>query len=135
MVSSDTARVGIIRRAKHPQIPPIIRYKDARTPICTFLTDQNRRVNHLVTAGEMFKQRAEDPAESTLRKDDALQSIEVLHALQRMSNQLAAFEFVAAPTDQSRLLLADVEISVRADLLVQSGARPDRRSRPAYDAI
>lgn len=30
MVSSDTARMGILRRAKNPQIPPIIRYKRRR---------------------------------------------------------------------------------------------------------
>ena len=123
MVSSDTARLGIIRRAKYPQPPPIIRYRDARAPICKYLTDQNRAVNHLLVAEEMLLQRAEDQAESALRQDDARQSIEVLHAIQRMQNQLAVFEFVAAPTEQARLSLADVDVSVRADLLVYGSSR------------
>jgi hypothetical protein len=86
MVSSDTARIGIIRRAKNPQTPPIIRYRDARAPICAYLSDGNRRVNPLVAAEEMLRQRGEDASESALRQDDARQSIEVLHAIQRMQN-------------------------------------------------
>jgi hypothetical protein len=87
----DTARIGIIRRAKNPQTPPIIRYRDTRTPICAYLSDGSRRVNPLVAAEEMLKQRAEDASESALRHDDAKQSIEVLHAIQRMQNQLRPF--------------------------------------------
>jgi len=123
MVSSDTARIGIVRRAKNPQPPPIIRYRDARAPICAYLTDANRRVNPLVEAEEMFRQRAEDPAESSLRQDDARQSIEVLHAIQRLRNQLSPFDFVPAPAEQTRLNLADVEVSVRADMLVHGSSR------------
>src|SRR5262245_33569975 len=91
MVSSDTARIGIIRRAKYPQAPPIIRYRDTRAPICAYLSDPHRRVNPLVAAEEMLRQRAEDAAESSLRQDDARQSIEVIHAIQRMANQLKPF--------------------------------------------
>ena len=123
MMSSDTARIGIVRRAKYPQTPPIIRYRDARGPICTFLADMNRDLNPLVVAEEMFRQRMVDPAESALRQDDARQSVEVLNALQRMRNRLAPFEFVPAPTEQARLGLAGVEISVRADLLVLASSR------------
>jgi hypothetical protein len=123
MLSSDTARIGIIRRAKYPQIPPITRYRDVRGPICSFLSDMNRDLNPLVTAEEMLRQRMADPAESALRQDDARQSIEVLNALQRMRNQLAPFEYVPAPTEQARLELAGVEISVRADLLVLASSR------------
>jgi hypothetical protein len=123
MMSSDTARIGIVRRAKYPQTPPIIRYRDARGPICAFLADMNRDLNPLVAAEEMFRQRMADPAESALRQDDARQSIEVLNALQRMRNQLAPFEFVPAPIEQARLELAGVEISVRADLLVLASSR------------
>lgn len=82
-----------------------------------------RDVNPLVAAEEMFRQRMADPAEGALRQDDARQSIEVLHALQRMRNQLAPFEFVPAPVDQGRLELAGVEVSVRADLLVHATTR------------
>lgn len=123
MVSSDTARISIVRRAKSPQTPPIIRYRDARGPICAYLSDPNRRVNPLVDAEQMFRQRAEDTAESALRQDDARQSIEVLQAIQRMRNQLAAFDFIQAPANQDRLTLGGVEVSARADLLVHGSAR------------
>jgi len=123
MVSSDTARIGIIRRAKNPQLPPIIRYRDVRGPICAFLADMRRDVNPLVSAEEMFRQRMADSSESTLRQDDARNSIEVLHAVQRMRNQLAPFEFLAAPAQQNRLQIGGVEVSVRADLLVHGTSR------------
>jgi hypothetical protein len=123
MVSSDTARLGIIRRAKHPQIPPIIRYRDVRPPICRYLSDRMRSVNPLVTAESMFVQRSQDPNESALRQDDARHSLEVLQAIQAMANQLAAFDFHAAPQSQPMLSMAAVEISVRADLLVHGTAR------------
>lgn len=80
-------------------------------------------MNPLVDAEQMFRQRAEDTAESALRQDDARQSIEVLQAIQRMRNQLAAFDFIQAPANQDRLTLGGVEVSARADLLVHGSAR------------
>jgi len=123
MVSSDTARMGIIRRAKNPQIPPIIRYRDVRTPICTYLSDPTHRVNPLVEAEGMLQQRIDDPATGGLQLDDAEHSIEVLHAIQRMRNQLAGYDFQAAPPTQGRLQIAGVEVSVRADCLVHGQTR------------
>src|SRR5712671_2968364 len=127
LLSSETAKVGIIRRAKHPQPPPIIRYKDARGPICAYLTDPNLRLNPLTDAEAMFRQRAQDRAVSVLRQDDARQSIEVLHAIQRMRNQLAGFDFVPAPVRQPSLTLAGVKISVRADLLVHGSTKREEQ--------
>ncbi len=123
MVSSDTARMGILRRAKNPQKPPIIRYKDARTPICLYLADPVRNMRPLVTAEETLRQRADDPSTSALLRDDANHSIEVLRAIQGMRNQLAEFDFQPAPRDQDRLSINGLEISVRADLLVHSASR------------
>ncbi len=80
-------------------------------------------MNPLVSSEEMFRQRMSDNAESSLRQDDARNSIDVLHAVQRMRNQLAPFEFLPAPTTQRRLQLGGVEISVRADLLVHGSAK------------
>lgn len=71
----------------------------------------------------MLNQRAVDPGETALRQDDARHSIEVLHAIQRMANQLGQFRFTLAPNDQPKLMLAGVEISVRADLLAHGTAR------------
>lgn len=123
MVSSETARIGIIRRSKTPQIPPIIRYKDARHPIIAYLSDANRHVNPLISAEERFHQRAEDRSVGPLKQDDALKSIEVLHAIQGMANQLAAFDFHPAQTSQPKLIIGGVEVSLRADLIVHGTAR------------
>lgn len=119
MVSSDTARFGIIRRSKYPQTPPIIRYRDVKEVVCSFLADPMRHVNRLVSAESMFSQRAADNSVSPLKRDDAMASIDVLHSLQGMSNQLNSLLFEAAPSTQDKLLLAGVEVSVRADLVTK----------------
>lgn len=110
MISSDTARVGIVRRAKSPQKPPIIRYRDVRSPICVHLTDLSRGLQPLTVAEAMFDQRMVDPSVSTLMQDDARNSIAVLHGIQRMRNQLSAFQFVAAPAKQSKLTIEGVSL-------------------------
>lgn len=123
MVSSDTARASIVRRSKHPKKPPIIRYRDARGPIRAYLADGNRRVNPLVSTEETLLQRASDPAESALRQDDARQTIEVLRAIQGMSNRLSGYDFRPAPERQAKLNLAGVIVSVHADLLVYGSSK------------
>lgn len=70
-----------------------------------------------------MRQRADDTSQSSLAQDDARQTIEVLHAIQRMSNTLSTYDFVAAPNDQDRLQIGGVEVSVRADLLVHGSTR------------
>ncbi|MFD3191288.1 hypothetical protein ACFMPD_13555 [Sedimentitalea sp. HM32M-2] len=116
MVSSDTARMGIIRRAAEPQTFVTTRYKDVRAPIRAFLSDMARCGNPLIEAASMFEQRADDPSESDLRKDDARQSIEVINALRDMDNLLSGFNFQQAPNSHPKLEISGVEISVRADL-------------------
>lgn len=123
MVSSDTARMGIVRRAKTPQTPPIIRYKDARSPIIAYLSDPLRKVNPLLDAEELFRQRAEDSSTGALRQDDALKSIEVLHSIQGMSNRLSEYDFRPAPSSQEKLVIGGVEVSLRADLIVHGSSR------------
>lgn len=123
MVSSDTARLGIIRRAAEPQTYVTTRYKDVRGPLKAFLADPVRAVNPLFEAEQMFAQRASDPAESSLRQDDARQSIEAIRALQGMRNQLAGYTFMPAPDKQEKLIVSGVEVSVRADLWVHGATR------------
>lgn len=123
MVSSSTAQLGIIRRARSAAIPPIIRYKDVRTPICAYLSDRTRSINVLAAAENMFSQRAADSSESSFRQEDAAQSIEVLHAIQGMANHLGGFDFHLAPSRQNHLMISGVDVSVRADLLVYSASK------------
>ncbi len=123
MVSSDTSRISIVRRSKYPQKPPIIRYARIREPIRTFLSDPVRKVNPLVTAEQMLQQLAADPSQKQLAREDARLSIEVLHALQAMSNKLASFDFYAAPQKQPKLTLSGVTVSAHADLMLRAATK------------
>jgi len=118
MVASETAKQSIIRRNYDPQAFVVTRYQDARSAIKAHLSDLTRSQNPLNEAVRMFEQRAIDPAESDTRQDDARQSIEVLNALRGMGNQLGRFQFHDTAHSQPKLVLAGVEISVRADLWV-----------------
>lgn len=75
-------------------------------------------MNPLVAAEALFSQRVNDQSQSPLIRDDAVHSIEVLHAIQSMSNKLRTFDFYPAPNKQNKLNLAGVEVSVYSDLLV-----------------
>lgn len=123
MVSKDAARLGILRRAKFPSKPPIIRYRDVRATVTAFLSDFRRDVQRLTQAEDLFSQRASDNSLSSLRQDDARQSIEVLHAVQAMANVLNPYRFSAAPREQPSLVIAGVEVSVRLDLLAHGSTR------------
>ena len=71
----------------------------------------------------MFEQRMSDPSFSALMQDDARNSIEVIHGIQRMQNQLGQFAFRKAPERQLKLVIEGLEISIRADLLVSGTNR------------
>ncbi|MBW4984153.1 hypothetical protein KZZ07_16540 [Mameliella sp. CS4] len=118
LVSKPTTQISIVKNAKSPQKPPIIRYTDARKAIVDHLSDMHRSKSPLVAASQMLEQRAQDPSQSSLRQDDATKSIEVIGALQDMSNQLAGFQFHKAAAKQAKLMIEGVEVSVHADMLV-----------------
>lgn len=117
-MSKPTTQISIVKNAKHPQKAPIIRYSDARRAIVEHLCDIGRSKSPLVAAEQMLLQRSTDPSEGTLRQDDAVKSIEVLHSLQAMSNQTSGFQFVSSPAKQAKLSIGGVEVSVYADMLV-----------------
>lgn len=123
MESSDTARMGIIRRSKFPQTAPVIRYKDARAAVTAYLASPVRSVNPLNAARAILQDRAENAALSALVRDDAAHSLEVLDAILRMANQLGQYDFQPAPAQQPKLMVSGVEVSVRVDLLVHGTSR------------
>lgn len=127
MVASETAKQSIIRRNFEPQAFVVTRYQDARSAIRAYLSDLARSQNPLNDAMQMFEQRAADPSESDTRQDDARQSIEVLTALRGMNNQLARYQFHDAGQSQPKLVLAGVEVSVRADLWVYGQSRGEEQ--------
>ncbi|WP_336717581.1 hypothetical protein [Asaia bogorensis] len=71
----------------------------------------------------MFEQRLNDPSVSSLRQDDARNSIEVIRCLMGMTNQLGGYNFAVAPRQQSKVIIEGLEISIRADLLVSGTSR------------
>ena len=77
----------------------------------------------LVIAENTFSQRAQDSSQSTLRQDDARQSIEVIRSMQGMTNQLASIRFSAAPREQPTLSVSGVELAVRLDLFAHGASR------------
>ena len=118
MVSTDTARMSIIRRAHDPRTHTVTRYRDVRVPICSYLSDLSRNIKPLSDAEKILHQRATDPSASVMRQQDALLSIEVFNAIQGMGNRLGQYRFAPAPQRQNKLTISGVEVSVRADLLV-----------------
>ncbi len=123
MVSSDTARLGIIKRSYSPPTYITMRYTDARKVIKAHLSDISRNVNPLNQAEVMFQQRTTDNALTSLKQEDALKSIEVIQALRAMQNQLAGYNFTSAPQSQPKLILSGVTVSVRADLWSHGSSR------------
>ena len=81
----------------------------------------NHKTDVLDQAETMFLHRTTDPAESDFRRDDAKQSIEVIHAMPSILKDLAKHQFVSAPQRQKKLKISGVEVSVRADLYVLGG--------------
>lgn len=118
MVSSETAKLGIIKRSKYPQTSVIIRYRDARPAVCAYLSDPLRSVNPLVSAETMLQQKKSDMSLSPLMRDDAEHSIDVLKAVQSMANKLKIYDFQKPPIKQGKPMLSGLEVSVYADLLV-----------------
>ncbi|WP_240993547.1 hypothetical protein [Asaia bogorensis] len=71
----------------------------------------------------MFEQRLNDSSVSSLKQDDARNSIEVIRCLMGMTNQLGGYNFAIAPRQQSKVVIEGLEISIRADLLVSGASR------------
>lgn len=127
MVSSDTARMSIIRRAASPQTFLVTRYQDVRGAIKAYLSDISRNRNHLQEAETMFQQRIADQSQSDVRQDDARQSLEVIAALEAMDNKLSGYNFLVAASAQPKLVISGVEVSVRADLWIHGQQRGEEQ--------
>jgi len=126
MVSSETARLGILRRSKFHQAPVIVPYREVRLIIREFLSDGKRNVNRLIEAEKMFEQKSQNNSYSTFIKNDSENSIDVLHGIQRMANQLNAYKFLKSPKKQEKLIISDVQVSVHADLLIEAPIKGDK---------
>ncbi|KAB2910260.1 MAG: hypothetical protein F9K29_25215 [Hyphomicrobiaceae bacterium] len=118
MVATDTGKIGIIRRAKEAPAAVVLRYKDARSGLREALRDAVNEKRILAATRDKLEQKARDGSVRPFLRDDAEKSIEVLDAFAGMRNQLAGFDYVAAPKQQPELTLAGVAVSVYCDLLI-----------------
>lgn len=91
--------------------------------IADYLCDPIRRASRLTDGEEIFRQKIDDPTLGPMIHDDARRSLEVIAAVHRMANQLAAFDFHKAPSSQPKLALGGVEISTKLDLMVHGAHR------------
>lgn len=118
MITPDTGRIGIIKRAKTSNTAVRTRYNDVRTVIRSALTDPVNERRILAAAYESFEQRQGDASLSPFVKDDAAKSLEVINAYKGMRNSLAVRDFVAPPPRQAPITIGGVKVSVTADVLL-----------------
>lgn len=123
MVTGDTGRMGLIRRARDSITPTRTRYREARKAIRAAMCDPAREKAILAAARATLEQKSSDGAASSFVRDDAEKSIDALDALAKMRNQLAGYDYVPAPKDQAPLLISGVEVSVYADMLLHRTSR------------
>lgn len=125
MVSPDTTRMSIIRRAKNPEPYVVTRYRDARNAVCAYLTEADpKKARGILAAAEgKLQQKSIDPSRNALQRDDAQQSLEVINSIQAMQNSLAPYRFLHCQQPQQKLIIKGVDVSVRSDLLVHGSAR------------
>lgn len=71
----------------------------------------------------MFDQRVDDASLSDFVRDDAAKSLDAFDAFDRMRNEIAGFDYQPAPKRQPKLTLADVPVSVYADVLIHRDYR------------
>lgn len=119
MVSSETARVGILRRAKEVSTAVVIRYSDVRSVLRTAVASPARAREIIDTARDLFLMRSTDMALSAFARDDASGSLDVLDNFAVVRDRLAGLECIPAPSNQERLNISGVEVSVNCDILIQ----------------
>ena len=118
MVSSDTAKIGIIKRARESTTPVRTRYRDLRDALKTALCDPVNERRILAAAKTKLEQKSDDPALTNFVRDDASKSLDALECYSDMRNQLAGFDYLAAPKKQPVLNINGVAVSVNCDLLI-----------------
>lgn len=110
--------MGILRRAKEVSTAVVVRYSDVRNVLRNAVTAPHR-ANEILAAGRtMFQQRSTDPALTPFARDDASGSLDVLDNFDPVRTRLAGLECVQAPSNQERLNIFGVEVSVNCDILI-----------------
>jgi len=123
MISSETARIGILKRAKEVSTAIVVRYSDVRNVLRNAVAAPDRAPEIIETARNMFQQRAADTALSAFIRDDANGSLDVLDSFESVRSQLDGLECVPAPSNQELLNISGVAVSVNCDILIHRARR------------
>ena len=123
MVSSETTKLSIIRRNRHPIKPPIIPYQDAKKWLVRFWTDPNRRQHILEDAIEHFDHLSSDDALKPQKRNDAKLSIDAIRAFRDTLTDFGMnrrITFLAPPKRMHPLDIEGVKVKVNIDLISQA---------------
>lgn len=118
MVSSETGKLGIIKRSRESGTPVRTRYSDVRDVLRNALRNPASERRILNDAHMRFEQQEDDPSLSDFKRDDSAKSLDVIAGFREMRNQLAGYDFVQAPKSQPYLILAGVNVPVNCDILI-----------------
>ncbi|MER9346540.1 hypothetical protein [Mesorhizobium sp. M0227] len=118
MVSGDTGRMGIIKRAKEKRGAVALRYSDVRAAIAASMCDPIKGKQILAAAFGSFEQKASDASLSAWSREDASKSLDVMESFGKMVNLLKGFDFVPSPPKQPMLAIGGVGVSVNCDVLI-----------------
>ena len=122
-MSPESTRHNIIRQSREPKNVRTTRYQKVRYSVCDYLADPIRNISHIAKAERDFNRMADDPDSTCWQHNVAEQSIEILHAVQGMNNELNRYNFVNAPAGSRIMTISGVKVSVRLDLLVHGASR------------
>ena len=118
MAASATTQERIIRESHESSPVRAAMYGHARRAICSFLKDMGRDIRPLVAAEKKLQSRLNNPRSSSWVVMDSQNSIEAIHAAQRMHNDLKPYVFVEAPNSSVILPINGVNVSIRPDLYI-----------------
>lgn len=118
MVSSETAKLSIVRRAKEVSTAVVVRYSDVRAVLRNAMANPERSGEIIASARSSFAQRAEDPALSAFQREDASGSLDVLDAFANTTLPFQIEDCILAPSPQEPLNISGVTVSVNCDILI-----------------
>lgn len=118
MESSESSKLGIIRRNKYPSMHPNKRYQEAKRRLTAFLADDVRDKTKLASAIEYFRQIADDNSYLISKREDARTSAHAIEAFFVAYNtlDLAKLTFRLPEERLDPLVVSGVKVPTTLDL-------------------
>lgn len=128
-LASPARRQVILRNAKYAPTFLVVRYGEARSSVCDYLTDGSRSVSNLHTAEAGLKAAAAS-AGTTFKENDALLSAEAVASFasfvsdpKQYPNAFSKLMFAPLVGNMPKLKLSEVSVSVQIDLVSKNMAK------------